>query len=98
MKKLPFSGCVEYWSELTMFAPCSNRKRETAATIPGPSGQEINSRAVSLAMAVTRYARAAARRSTELYAAASVTIRLAVDRARLILDLLRRRTHLQLRR
>ena len=24
-----------------MLAPCSNRKRETAATIPGPSGQEI---------------------------------------------------------
>jgi hypothetical protein len=46
MKKLPFWGSVEYWSELTMLAPCSNRKRETAATIPGPSGQEMSSRAV----------------------------------------------------
>ncbi len=46
MKNVPCSGWVEYWSELTMFAPCSNRKRDTAATIPGPSGQEINRRAV----------------------------------------------------
>ena len=46
MKKQPCSGCVEYWSELTMLASCSNRKRETAATIPGPSGQEISRRAV----------------------------------------------------
>jgi hypothetical protein len=32
-----------------MFAPRSNRNWETAATIPGPSGQTINSRAVCAA-------------------------------------------------
>src|SRR5689334_17289290 len=49
MKKVPCSGCVEYWSELTMFAPASNRKPDTAATMPGPSGQPINSLAVCCA-------------------------------------------------
>ena len=34
-KKRPPSGSEEYWWEETMFAPCSNRKPETAATIPG---------------------------------------------------------------
>src|ERR1700747_974617 len=43
-KNVPPSGSVEYWSERTMFAPFSYRKRETPATIPGRSGQEISSR------------------------------------------------------
>ena len=37
---------MEYWCEETMFAPCSNRKPETAATIPGRSAQPISRRAV----------------------------------------------------
>ena len=45
MKKVPPAGSVECWSASRMFAPCSNRKRETAATMPGRSGQEISSRA-----------------------------------------------------
>src|SRR5260370_1377195 len=32
MKNVPCSGCVEYWSEVTMFAPRSNRTAETGAT------------------------------------------------------------------
>ncbi len=39
-------GSEEYWWEETMFAPRSNRKPETAATIPGWSAQPINRRAV----------------------------------------------------
>ena len=34
-KKRPPVGSEEYWWEETMLAPCSNRKPETAATIPG---------------------------------------------------------------
>jgi hypothetical protein len=45
-KNVPPSGSVEYWAERTMFAPALNTKRETAATIPGPSGHEITSRSV----------------------------------------------------
>ena len=46
MKNRPPVGSVEYWWEETMFAPCSNRKPETAATIPGRSAQPISRRAV----------------------------------------------------
>jgi hypothetical protein len=46
MKNVPPSGSVEYWSEATMLAPRSNRKPETAATIPWRSGQVISRRAV----------------------------------------------------
>src|SRR5829696_704950 len=35
MKKRPFSGSVECWSELVMLAPWRKRKLDTAATIPG---------------------------------------------------------------
>ena len=38
------SGSVEYWSERTMFAPASYRNRDTLATMPGRSGQEISRR------------------------------------------------------
>ena len=48
MKKLPPSGSVEYWSALRMLAPVSERKPETAATIPCRSGHQIRSRAISL--------------------------------------------------
>src|SRR5689334_18511439 len=43
-KNAPPWGSVEYWSERTMLAPDSNRKRDTALTIPGLSGHEISSR------------------------------------------------------
>src|SRR5947209_15712122 len=43
-KNVPPSGSVEYWSERTMLAPVSNRKRETLATMPGRSGQDISRR------------------------------------------------------
>ena len=33
-------GSVAYWSASRMFAPCSNRKRDTPATIPGRPGPE----------------------------------------------------------
>ena len=46
MKNVPPVGSVECWSASRMFAPCSNRKRDTAATIPRLSGHEISSRAV----------------------------------------------------
>src|ERR1700760_1286757 len=49
MKNEPCSGWVEYWAELTMLAPWSTRKLPIAATIPGPSGHEISSRAVCVA-------------------------------------------------
>ena len=45
MKKRPPLGSDEYWWDETMFAPCSNRNLETAATIPGRSAQPISSRA-----------------------------------------------------
>ena len=45
MKKRPPSGSSECWSEETMFAPCAKRKPDTAATMPGRSGQEISRRA-----------------------------------------------------
>ena len=50
-KNVPPSGSVEYWSERTMFAPDSYRKRETLATIPGRSGQEISRRSSETATA-----------------------------------------------
>ena len=43
--ELPPNGSVEYWSEATMLAPRSNRKDETAATIPARSGHETTRRA-----------------------------------------------------
>jgi hypothetical protein len=46
MKNVPCSGWVEYRSEVPMLAPRSNRKLDTAATIPGPSGKEMSRRAV----------------------------------------------------
>ena len=46
-KNEPPSGSVEYWSDSMMFAPCSKRKRETAATIPGRSGHDTSSRPMS---------------------------------------------------
>ena len=49
MKKRPPSGSVECCWELMMFAPWRCRKPETAATIPGWSGQEMSSRAVTTA-------------------------------------------------
>ncbi len=48
---MPPAGSVEYWSERVMFAPASKRKRETAATMPGRSGQETSSRIVPRASA-----------------------------------------------
>src|SRR3954470_3795208 len=44
-KNVPPSGSVECWSEETMLASRSNRKREIAAITPGRSGQETSSRA-----------------------------------------------------
>ena len=46
MKNLPPVGSEEYWWEETMFAPRSNRKPDTAATMPGRSAQPISRRAV----------------------------------------------------
>jgi len=48
MKNVPSSGSVECCAESVMFAPHSNRKLETAATIPGRSGQTTTSRAESV--------------------------------------------------
>lgn len=48
-KNVPPSGSLEYWPELTMFAPASARKLDTAATIPGRSGQETTSRVIGSA-------------------------------------------------
>jgi len=45
-KKRPPLGSEEYCCEETMFAPRANRKPYTAATIPGRSGQAINSLAL----------------------------------------------------
>ena len=42
-------GSVEYWSERTMLAPASCRNRDTAATIPGRSGQDTSRRIVTCA-------------------------------------------------
>ena len=47
MKKCPPPAAVECWADSMMFAPRAARKPETAATIPGPSGQSISSRARS---------------------------------------------------
>src|SRR5579859_7428863 len=47
MKKMPPPCSVECWLEWMMFAPRSNRKCETAATIPGRSGHEIRRRPTS---------------------------------------------------
>jgi hypothetical protein len=46
MKKVPPSGSVECWSELRMFASWSERKPETAATMPCLSGHDTSSRAM----------------------------------------------------
>ena len=43
MKKVPSCRSVECWSDWNMFPPCSKINWETAATIPGWSGHEINS-------------------------------------------------------
>ena len=43
MKNVPPSGSVECCAESVMFAPRSNSQPETAATIPGRSGQTITS-------------------------------------------------------
>jgi hypothetical protein len=43
-KKIPPTGSLEYWLSEMMFAPASNRKRETEATIPGRSGHEMSRR------------------------------------------------------
>ena len=45
-EELPPVGSEEYWCEDTTFAPRSNRKPDTAATMPGRSAQPISSRAV----------------------------------------------------
>jgi hypothetical protein len=46
MKNRPLVESEEYWWEETIFAPCSNRNPDTAATIPGWSAQPISRRAV----------------------------------------------------
>ena len=47
MKNSPPSGLVVYWSERTMFAPASNRKPDTALTIPARSAHEMRSRVIA---------------------------------------------------
>src|SRR4051794_29071385 len=46
-KNWPSSRPELCWSECTMLAPDSNRKRDTALTIPGRSRQEISSRRIA---------------------------------------------------
>ncbi len=44
IKNIPPSWFVECWLDSTIFAPCSCKNVDTAATIPGLSGQLISSR------------------------------------------------------
>src|SRR5215471_11809727 len=46
-KNVPPNGSVEYCCDSVMFAPLSNRNWDTAATMPGRSGQVISSRPTS---------------------------------------------------
>src|SRR5579884_2443047 len=48
MKKVPSSGSVECCAESVMFAPRSKRNVETAATIPGRSGQTTRRRSTGM--------------------------------------------------
>jgi hypothetical protein len=45
-EEAPPLGSEEYWWEETMLASRPNRKPDTAATMPGRSGQETSSRPV----------------------------------------------------